>query len=44
MTNNGPKVVNVMLDGILPDDVLTSKNNKQPKAQHVQKIIEGKAK
>ena len=44
MTAKGPKVVNVLLDGILPDDILTSKNNKQPKAIHVQNIIEGKAK
>lgn len=42
MTDKGPKIANVLLDGILPDDVLTSKNNKQPKAQHVQKSLKAK--
>lgn len=44
MTANGPKVVNILLDGILPDDVVTAENSKQPRVQHVQKVFEGKTK
>lgn len=40
VTADGPKVVNILLDGILPDDVVTSENTLQPKAKQIDKEFE----
>jgi hypothetical protein len=44
MTAKGPKIVNILLDGILPDDVLTTEKNQNHKVQQVQKNYQQKGK
>lgn len=44
MTVEGPQVVNILLDGILPGDVVTTKQSKQSKTHVVKDIPVSSAK